>query len=133
MMASKSARQLVDDAYDALFGRGDLSGFLADFDENSVMIEAESLPYGGTFRGRDTIKAAIEQVFAYWRDFAYEVEAIADSELWVMAYGRFRATSVKTGKQLDIPLAEVWHIRDGKVMMISPIYSDTKLALNVLG
>lgn len=130
---TKTARQVVDDAYAALFEKGDLDGFLADFDGDSVMIEAESLPYGGAFRGRDAIKAAIESVFGYWRDFAYEVEAIADSEEWVMAYGRFRATSVKTGQQIDVPLAEVWRIRDGKVALIHPVYSDTKLAVDLLG
>ena len=132
-MSSKSARQVVDDAYEALFDRGDLDGFLADFDGNSVMIEAESLPYGGTFKGRDAIKAAIESVFGYWRDFSYNVEAIADSEEWVMAYGRFRATSTKTGQVLDVPLAEVWHIQGGRVVMIHPVYSDTKLAVDTLG
>jgi len=59
---TRTARQVVDDAYAALFGRCDLDGFLADFDENSVFIEAESLPYGGTFRGRDAIKAASKRV-----------------------------------------------------------------------
>ena len=130
---ANSARQVVDNAYAALFEKGDLDGFLADFDENSVMIEAESLPYGGTFRGRDTIKAAIQQVFGYWHDFSYDIEAITDSAEFVIAYGRFRATSTKTGKQIDIPLAEVWHIRDGKVVLVNPVYSDTKLALDVLG
>ena len=132
-MVIKSPRQLVDDAYAALFERGDLDGFLADFNEDSMMIEAESLPYGGTFRGRAAIKAAIERVFGYWRDFAYDLDAITNSEEYVIAYGRFRATSIKTGKPIDMPLAEVWHIRDGRVVMINPVYSDTKLALDLLG
>jgi len=130
---TKTARQVVDDAYAALFERRDLNGFLADFDDNSVFIEAESLPYTGTFRGRDAIKAASKHVLSYWSDLSYKVEAIADSDEFVMAYGRFRGTSKKTGKKLDIPLVEVWHIRDGKVLMINPVYSDTKLMLDVLG
>lgn len=129
---SKTARQVVDDAYAALFQRGDLDGFLADFDDSSVLAEANTLPYGGTFRGRDTIKAAIQRVFGYWDALSYDVEAIVDGDEYVIAYGRFRATAKATGKSIDIPLAEVWRIRGGKVELCSPLYSDTKATLDAL-
>ncbi|WP_156681281.1 nuclear transport factor 2 family protein [Sphingomonas profundi] len=132
MTATRTARQVVDDAYEALFARDDLDGFLADFDDASELVEATSLPYGGTFRGKAAIKAAIQNVFGYWRDFAYTIDAIADGEEYVIAYGRFSATATTTGTRIDIPLAEVWRIRSGKVALCSPLYSDTKLALDAL-
>ncbi len=130
---TKTARQVVEDAYAALFQRGDLDGFLADFDENSELTEAESLPYGGTFRGREAIKAGIQNVFGYWNGLSFNTDAIVYGDEYVMAYGRFRATANATGKTLDIPLAEVWRIKNGKVLLCSPIYSDTKAALEALG
>jgi ketosteroid isomerase-like protein len=129
----KTARQVVDEAYAALFERGDLEGFLNDFDDNSTLIEADSLPYGGTFRGKDPIRTAIQNVFGYWKDFAYDIENVVYGEEYVIAYGRFSATSVKSGRKLDIPLAEAWRVREGRVAFVHPIYSDTKLALDVLG
>lgn len=132
-MATKSAREIVDDAYAAILGRGDLDGFLADFAEDSVMVEAESLPYGGTFTGPAAIKAAITSVFDYWTGFSYTIEHIVYGDEYVMAYGEFKATSTKTGRSVAMPLAEVWRIADGKVKMVSPIYSDTKLAVEALG
>lgn len=128
----KTARQVVDDAYAALFKRNDLEGFLADFDDHSELTEAESLPYGGTFRGRSAIKAGIENVFGYWSAFSYDIESIVYGDEYVIAYGHFRATSSATGKAIDMPLAEVWRIQNGKVLLCSPIYSDTKAAIDAL-
>jgi uncharacterized protein len=128
----KTARQVVDDAYAALFGRNDLDGFLADFDAHSELTEAKSLPYGGTFRGRSAIKAGIENVFGYWSAFSYDIESIVYGDEYVIAYGHFRATSSASGKTIDMPLAEVWRIRNGKVLLCSPIYSDTKAAVDAL-
>ena len=129
---TKTARQVVDDAYAALFKRNDLAGFLADFDDDSELTEAKSLPYGGTFRGRNAIKAGIENVFGYWSAFSYDIESIVYGDEYVIAYGHFRATSISTGKTIDMPLAEVWRIRNGKVLLCSPIYSDTKVAVDAL-
>lgn len=128
----KTARQVVDDAYAALFKRNDLDGFLADFDAQSELTEATSLPYGGTFRGPSAIKAGIQNVFGYWSVFSYDIEAIVYGDEYVIAYGQFRATSSATGKTIDMPLTEVWRIRNGKVLLCSPIYSDTKMVVDAL-
>lgn len=132
MLDTKSARQIVDDAYVALFENGDLDGFLNDFDENSVMIEPVSLPYGGTYRGKDQIKAAIQNVFNYWNGFSYEIESIVYGDEYVMAYGRFSAASAKSGKKVSFHLTEVWRIRNGRVVLVHPVYGDTKLAVDAL-
>jgi hypothetical protein len=129
----KSARQVVDDAYTALFKQNDLDGFLRDFDAESELVEAKSLPYGGAFRGRETIKSAIQNVFGYWSVFSFDIESIVYGDEYVIAYGYFRATSSRTGKKIDMPLTEVWRIHDGKVRLCSPIYSDTHAAIAALG
>jgi ketosteroid isomerase-like protein len=129
----KTARQVVDDAYAALFGRGDLEGFLADFDDSSEMIEADSLPYRGTYRGKDAIRSAIQSVISeYWEGFSYEIESICYGDEYVMAYGRFAATGKKSEKKVSFPLTEVWKIRDGRVALVHPVYGDTKQAAEAL-
>ncbi len=129
----KTSREIVDAGYEAILGRGDIDGFLTDFADDAEMVEAASLPYGGTFRGPAAIKAAIQNVFNYWTDFSFAIEHIVYDETWVIAYGHFRATSTATGRSVDMPLAEVWQISEGKVRMVSPIYSDTKAAIDALG
>jgi ketosteroid isomerase-like protein len=130
---SKTARQVVDDAYAALFKRNDLDGFLADFDATTELVEAKSLPYGGTFRGVAAIKAGIQNVFGYWSKFSFDIESIVYGDEYVIAYGHFRATSSATGRSIDMPLTEVWRIQNGIVLLCSPIYSDTKAVLDALG
>jgi uncharacterized protein len=130
---TKTARQVVDDAYAALFKRNDLDGFLSDFDASSELVEAKSLPYGGTFRGVSAIKAGIQKVFGYWSKFSFDIESIVYGDEYVIAYGHFRATSSANGKSIDMPLAEVWRIQNGKVLLCAPIYSDTKAAVEALG
>jgi ketosteroid isomerase-like protein len=129
----KTALQVAKDAYAALFDRNDLDGFLADFDDVSELTEASSLPYGGTFRGRAAIKAGILNVFGYWKEFAFTIKTITHNDDYVIAYGQFSATSTATGKKIDMPLAELWHVANGKVLLCSPIYSDTKAAIDALG
>ena len=132
-MSTKTAREVVDDAYSALFERGDLEGFLEDFDADSEMIEADSLPYGGTYRGKDAIRSAIQAVISdFWQDFAYDIESIAYGDEYVMAYGRFSAVGKKSGKKVSFPLTEVWKIREGRVALVHPVYGDTKQAAEAL-
>ncbi|WP_157219395.1 nuclear transport factor 2 family protein [Flavisphingomonas formosensis] len=132
MTAQKTSRQIVDAAYEAILDRGDIDAFLADFADDAVMVEAASLPYGGTFTGPAGIKAAMIRVFDYWTDFSYTIEHIVYDDAWVMAYGIFAATATKSGTRVSMPLAEIWKIEGGKVRMVSPIYSDTKVAIDAL-
>src|SRR3546814_1896825 len=121
-MTTKTARQVVDDAYAALFQKGDIEGFLADFDENPEMIEADSLPYRGTYRGKNAIRSAIQSVISdYWEGFSYEIESIVYGDEYVMAYGRFAATGNKTGKTVSFPPTEVWKLRAGLVALGHPV------------
>ena len=133
MLNSRTPREVVDDAYDAILKKGDIEAFLKDFDDNSVLQETPSLPYGGTFKGKDAVRKALMRVFEYWKDFLYKPEHILADEEWVMAYGEFSATSIKTGKKVAFPLAEIWRIRQGRVVLVTPVYSDTKAVLDALG
>lgn len=127
-----SAVKLVEDAYDVLLKNGNLDAFCEYFDDDTVLKEAESLPYGGTFKGRDAIKAAIQNVFGFYSSFGFEVVQITSGGDYVIAYGTFTATSAKNGKTVSFPLAEVWKIKDGKVLLLEPVYFDTKAVVDIL-
>lgn len=132
MTKTLTPRQIVDQAYEALLKNGDVDGFLAHFDENSVLVEAPSLPYGGTFKGRDAIKAAIGGVFQYYSALTLSTEVITEGDGWVIAYGTFSATTARTGKTVTMPLAEVWKFNGDKVSLLHPVYSDTKAVIDAL-
>lgn len=123
--------EYLENAYKAMFS-GDLDGFLNHFHEEAEMIEAESLPYGGTFRGIDAIRGAIMEVAQLWEGFNFAVDEMVANDTTVIAYGTFSATARATGKHVSFPITEVTRFRDGQISLIHPIYSDTHLALKAL-
>lgn len=132
-MTEKTPVQVVQSAYDAILGRGDIEGFLDHFTDDAVMIEAVSLPYGGNHEGKDAIRAGLHSVFPFYSSFSYKPDIITENGPWVIAYGDFSITSSKTGKSITFKLAEVSKVENGKIVMIHPIYSDTKALLDTMG
>ena len=85
-MSIKSAKQIVDEAYAALLTKGDIDGFLAHFDENSELIEAESLPYAGHYHGKDAIRGLVQSLFTYWKDVDYDIERTVFDDEYVAGF-----------------------------------------------
>lgn len=127
---TRTAKQIVEDAYSALLDHHDIEGFLTDFDENSVLIEAESLPYGGRYDGKAAIRGLVQKLFTYWKDVSLDVERTVYDDEYVVVYGRLSWTSIKNEKHVTVGLAEVWRVVNGRVTLLHPVYGDTKLALD---
>ncbi len=129
---SEANRKIVESAYEML-ARGDWDSFYALFADDVVMHEAESLPYGGTYVGKDGLKRGIGKMFAAWEDMTYSVEQITAGGDLCFVYLHTSATSPRTGKTYAFPVAELWRFRDGKVVEFRPFYWDTHRAINVFG
>lgn len=124
---------IVKASYEAMLDRGDLEGFLAFFAEDGVLLEADSLPYGGRHTGADAIRVALLQVVECFSAFSFKPDIFATSGEWVIAYGTFSVTARKTGRSVTFPLAEATHVVDGKIKLINPVYGDTAAILRALG
>ena len=106
---------LVRNLYEA-FNRGDVPTVLAGFDENIEWNEAEGMPYGGQYHGPE---AVAENVFGPITndvdDFDVTPEEILADGDRVVVLLTYKGTAKESGKQLDMPAAHVWTVRDGKV------------------
>jgi uncharacterized protein len=131
MSAAEINRQIVADAYTSLRG-GSIDGFLQQFDQDSELIEAQGLPYGGVYRGVASIKTALLSIYGFWTDTSFEIVAMLADEQYVLVYGRFAATARKTIRKIDFPLVEVWRIDAGRVISLTAVYFDTALAAAAL-
>lgn len=131
-MTDKTPTEVIESAYEAILGRGHIDDFLEHFAEDAVMIEADSLPYAGTYKGKAAIRAGLESVFPYYTSFSYTPEVLTANGPWVIAYGTFAITSAKTGKSIAFKLAEVSKVENGKITLIHPVYSDTKALLETM-
>lgn len=123
---------VVKASYEAMLDRGDLDGFLSFFTDDSVLLEADSLPYGGRFVGIEAIRGALLKVVDTYSAFSFKPDVFATSGEWVIAYGEFSVTVRRTGKQVAFPLAEASRVVDGKIMLIHPVYSDTAAILDAM-
>lgn len=128
---SDTRLEQVEKAY-AGFRAGSLGDFLAPFDDDSVMIEASSLPYGGTYRGREAIGAALMQIVEVWTDLSYDIEEIIAGRNYVIAYGDLHVTARSTGRVMSFKLAEVWRFEGERLISLQPLYFDTADAISAL-
>ena len=130
-VAQLSKAALLKEIY-ATFKRGDVETFSQYFDDDSILKEADSLPYGGTHRGRAAIMAIMAEIPTHYSSFTFDIHEVAEGGDLVMAYGTMAVTSAKTGKSAKFSLAEVWEIIDGRVKMVEAIYGDTKMLMDAL-
>ena len=117
--------QIATDAY-AAFAAGDVKGFFAAFDDNTELIEAGSLPYGGVYKGAENAEQGLMAIGAAWVDIDYQVIDMIANDRHVVAYGRFAATARNSGTKVDMPLVEIWAITDEVVQSITVLYFDTQ-------
>jgi len=116
----------VRSIYDA-FARGDVQTVLGLMSEKVVWNEAEHFTYwtGGPFIGP---QAVLQGVFARigqdFDGFTVEVGRLVGCGDTVLSEGRYRGTVKATGKRLDVQVAHVWDLRDGKIVRFQQ-YVDT--------
>ncbi len=132
-MPTRTPKQIVDEAYAAIMEHDDLDGFLRDFDDNSILVEADCFPYGGRYQGKDAIASVFRHIVGLWDDFRLVIECRAYGDDCGVIYGTLTGVARATGKAISMPIAEVWKIGDGKVRELIVVYGDSKQALDALG
>ncbi len=127
--------QLVKGLYEA-FARGDVPAVLAAMDEHIEWYEAEGNPWhpGHAFVGpQQVVEGVFARIGEEYEDFAIDCRRFVGDGDTVLAEVRYTATrSTATGKPLDLQVAHVWDLRDGKVVRYQQ-YADTRRMADVLG
>ena len=119
-------------AYYTALENGDFNGVLAVVAEDGVLEEPASLPYTGTYRGRADWRRFGERFNTVWQDPMITVESIADAGEFVIGLARLQATARQTKRTIDMPLAELFWVKDGKITKLLPFYWDTAAAVNAM-
>jgi ketosteroid isomerase-like protein len=107
-----SSLDLVKRSY-AAFEQGDLDGVLADLDPEIEWQQAQGLPHGGTYHGRDEVRRSIFDPLdgEWWDEFSATPLEFLDAGDEVVVLGRYRGVAKRTGKHLDVPFVHVWTVR----------------------
>ena len=95
--------------------RGDLDTVLADMHPEIEWHQAQGLPHGGFYRGRDEVRRAIFDPLEdeWWDEFSAVPDEFLDAGTEVVVLGRYRGRAKVTGKLFDVPFVHVWTWRDG--------------------
>jgi uncharacterized protein len=100
----------------AAFGRGDMSGVLAQLDENIEWVtpKVAAMPGSGIKRGHSGVLEFFQAVRECWDFEAFEPrEFIASGEL-LAVQGSYRAKARKTGAVAESDWVMVWRFHNGK-------------------
>ena len=113
-------RALIKGVYDSA-AAGDVGPLFAVMAEDFTATEDPSLPWGGTYRGLAENQRLVGRL-ALYLDFSTLAmhHYLVDREL-VIAYG----SVLRSVDRVEVPLAEVWEIRDGKAVSLRPFLWDT--------
>ena len=124
-------RKTLDELYAAFFA-GDFEKWMSFWSEDSVIREAESLPYGGDHKGTAEIQALAEKMGGLYEEFQIDFDGIFGNDDRLVAIGTCNCVGRKTGKSASFSFAEVWVFNGDKVAEVTPIYGDTALMNSIL-
>lgn len=123
-----SLTAVVESFYAAL-GRSDYDAAFGLLADDFVLAQAESLPYGGTWEGTDGVRAFFQRLSDTWARFgSRETRYLTDGTTTVVALSVAEGET-KAGEQFEMPMAQVYTVRGGKLVEARPFYFDTA-ALN---
>ncbi|PEQ10202.1 hypothetical protein B2G71_23625 [Novosphingobium sp. PC22D] len=106
-------------------GRGDRDGAYASvIAEDCVLYEADSLPYGGVYHGRETMKDVLRGVIARFDDFEFEIRNYLAGGDEVVVHLHLKGVGRQSRKSFSIPTMELWRVRDGRVVELRPFLYD---------
>jgi hypothetical protein len=101
------------------------------FDEQIVIREAGSLPYGGDWTGTAGLRSLMDTIASTAKLSVSDVEVFDAGGGYVITRQTANFTVDSTGATLSVPMVEVYELRDGKITVIDVYYKDTQ-AMNEL-
>ncbi len=119
--------EVVEQFYQRL-AQSDLEGALALLDDAFCLSQADSLPYGGQYTGASEITGFFGKFFAYWQEFSSSEVTYLEAGDTVVALSTARCVT-RTGHRVDMPMVQVYRVKEGKLCAAQPFYFDTALLL----
>jgi uncharacterized protein len=116
-LTAPSPTELVRALYEAINARDYETGF-ALLDEDFEWLEPEETLLGGTHRGFDEIRQAIEAQLEVWDEFTIEPEDFYEVDDRVAVPIRQRARGGSSGAEVEIRIGHLWTVSDGKAIRL---------------
>jgi ketosteroid isomerase-like protein len=95
------------------------------FASDVVLHQAETLPYGGTWRGHDGMEQFFLAMSQAWESFELVDQKFLTTEGTAVVLTQVHACARATGRELDFPILQTVEARNGRITEIRPFYWDT--------
>ena len=137
MVASvlKQPKEVAAEYFKFLFKTGDFEGIKRILAADAIYNQADGLPYGGTYIGFEQLIGMFAKAQTYFdlRIVGEPVYFISESSPdAVIINFTIKCVSKKTKKEITMPIAEYFKVKDGLITDIRPFYFDTKTFSNFL-
>jgi uncharacterized protein len=111
-----SGLELAKKMYDS-FAKNDIPGVLSCFadDIEWVLNGPKTIPYFGSFRGKEEVRIFFSKVAAEEEILQFETEQFIDGGDSVAVIGRERCRARSTGKEFSVRWTHVFDCRNGKI------------------
>jgi uncharacterized protein len=116
----------------------DLERLLACYADDVEIHEAEVLPYGGIYRGREGAVAHAAELLSAWAALQGPEEIRLEPRFWgddagtVCVLFRHRAADPVTGARFDAPEVGIYQVRDQRVVRSQMFHADSDAVVRFL-
>ncbi len=112
-------------AYWQAMDRYDIDAALQIVDEACVINAPKSLPYGGNYQGHDECRQFWQVFFqTYDRPQPIDLQLLTSGD-YIICLMTLKTRIKRSGAELEMPMAETFKLRNGKLVEIRPYYFDT--------
>jgi ketosteroid isomerase-like protein len=105
---------VVEGAYGA-FARGDISAVIDAVDDQATWDVPESVPHGGSFRGKEGVGQFFQGLAGKWEELGIEIDDLIDGGDNVIGIGR-SSGRLKDGGAASYGFVHVFTIGDGMIV-----------------
>jgi uncharacterized protein len=123
--------EIVSDVFAAL-SKGKLDAAAAHFDASLRIYEPAGLPYGGVYVGHEGFYTLFNKLAATYDELSIPPSVVADCGPAVVAMTTLCGIAKRTRTRVEMPLNEIFVLRNGKITEIRPYYWDTAAVVAAL-
>jgi ketosteroid isomerase-like protein len=116
----------------AAFNRGDIDAAVAGLDPQIEWSEPESFPGGGMYHGREGAKRYLTQSRAAWAEVISKPEQFIEARDRIVVFVHARVRTKDSQDWQEVRLADVYTVRDGKIVAMRA-FADRQEALRWVG
>ena len=121
---SMTAAEILGSVYQRM-GEQDWEGVMALLGDDFKIMEPESLPYGGIWKGKDAFQRLYPAVVSHFDEFSPVIKEIIGGSDWAAVIVDLTLISKKTGRRFVQSVTEVGRVSDGKPVEMQIHYFDT--------